>query len=119
MKVNKLTIQINVPAKKVFGLTTSPKNTQKWIDFISYEETNEWPPKLGTVYKNLDKSGVWRDLVITKFEQDKMFIMTNHTTGYNVRYTLNPIGNNTTELEYYEWMDDGERGRNLSQIRSS
>lgn len=107
MKSNKLTIQINRPVHEVFNFVTDPKNTPKWIDFISREKTNEWPPKLGTIYKNQDNSGVWRDLEITEFEQDRMFVMTSHATGYNVRYTLKLVKDGT-KLEYYEWIDKGE-----------
>jgi uncharacterized protein YndB with AHSA1/START domain len=105
---NKLTIKINKPAHDVFEFVTDPANTPKWINFINKEETNEWPVKLGTIYKNQDNSGVWRDLEMTEFEKDKMFVMTNRATGYQVRYSLEVIDDNSTELEYYEWQDNGE-----------
>jgi hypothetical protein len=44
---------------------------------------------------------------MTEFEENKMFVMTNRATGYHVRYTLTQLGNNSTELEYYEWIDNG------------
>ena len=108
MKTHRLTIRINRPADEVFEFVTNPANTPKWIDFISQEETNEWPPKLGTIYKNQDRAGEWRDLEMTAFERDKMFVMSNHKTGYHVRYTLTQLGDGSTEIEYYEWMDNGE-----------
>lgn len=107
MKTQKLTIRIKRPATEVFDFVTDSKNTPKWIDFIAKEETNEWPPRLGTVYHNQDSAGVWQDLEMTEFEQDKMFVMTNRKTGYNVRYTLTPTDSGT-KLEYYEWMDNGD-----------
>ena len=108
MRTHKLTVRINSPATEVFDFVTNPANTTKWIDFISKEETNEWPPKLGTIYKNQDKAGEWRDLEMTEFEQDKMFVMTSRATGYHVRYTLIPVDDGSTELEYYEWVDSGK-----------
>jgi uncharacterized protein YndB with AHSA1/START domain len=108
MTTNKLTIQINRPVKDIFGFVTDPANTPKWIDFITREETDEWPAKLGTIYKNQDSTGKWRNLEMTEFEENKLFVMSNRKTGYNVRYALTPAGNNSTKLEYYEWMDNGE-----------
>jgi len=108
MKTNKLKVQINKPPKEVFDFVTNPVNTPKWIDFIDREETDEWPPKLGTIYKNQDRDGEWRELEMTEFKQDKMFVMTNRATGYQVRYSLTPIGSKSTELEYYEWQDGGK-----------
>ncbi|MEK7096263.1 MAG: SRPBCC family protein [Patescibacteria group bacterium] len=107
MKANKLTIRINRPVEDVFDFVTDPANTPKWIDFIVIEKTNESPPRLGTIYKNQDRSGAWRDIEMTEFEENKMFVMTNSKTGYHVKYTLRPV-NDAAELEYYEWMDQGE-----------
>ena len=108
MREHKLTVRIEVPATKIFDFVVNPKNTPKWIDFIEREETNEWPPKLGTIYKNQGNLGVWQELEMTEFEKDKMFVMTNRKNGYHVRYALVPAENNSTELEYYEWMYKGE-----------
>lgn len=108
MKSNKLTIQINRSAQDIFEYTLNPSNTPKWVDSILEEKTNESPPKLGTIYKNRGEDGVWRELELTKFEPGKMFVLTSHDSGYNVRYTLTPAGDNTAELEYYEWMNKGE-----------
>ncbi|MEI7563640.1 MAG: hypothetical protein WCJ39_08670 [bacterium] len=52
MKENKLTIIINKPINEVFEFSTNPKNTHLWVDSIKEEITNEYPPKMGTIYKN-------------------------------------------------------------------
>lgn len=44
---------------------------------------------------------------MTEFEQDKMFVLSQVGGSYNVKYTFTPVGDGT-ELEYYEWMDEGE-----------
>lgn len=107
LHTNTLKIKINRPVQDVFEFVIDPANTPKWIDFIKEEKTNEWPVKLGTIYKNQDNTGLWRDLEMTEFEPNKMFVMTNRETGYNVRYTLRPLDEGS-ELEYFEWMDSGE-----------
>jgi len=108
MKTSKLTIRVNRPAAAVFSFTLDPKNTPKWIDFIAEERTNEFPPKLGTIYENRGSEGGWRELKMTEFEKDEKFTLHSPASGYNVRYTFTPVSDTETELEYYEWMDDGE-----------
>jgi Polyketide cyclase / dehydrase and lipid transport len=109
MKDLKLAITINKPAKEIFDFTLNPKNTLKWVDFIAVEETNEWPPKLGTVYRNRGADDAdWSELALTEFEQDRLFTMSKTDGSYHVRYTFTPISPDKTELEYYEWTDRSE-----------
>jgi len=107
MKDLKLAIQINKPVKDVFAFVINPKNTSKWINSIVIEQTNEWPPKNGTIYRNQDTSGEWREIEVTAFQQDKMFVM-SEKNGFHIRYTCTALDKNTTELEFYLWMDRGE-----------
>ncbi len=109
MKALKLTIKINKPAREIFDFTLNPNNTPKWIDFITVEETNGWPPKLGTVYRN--RSGAtteWSEFELTEYEPGKSFTLSRKDGTYNVRYVLIPVTPDTTELEYNEWTDQGD-----------
>ena len=109
MKDLKLSITIDQPAKDIFAFALNPKNTPKWIDFISEEETNEWPPRLGTIYRNRgDNEAVWSEFAVTEYEQDRLFTLSKTDGSYHVRYTLSPITPTATELTYYEWTDSGE-----------
>jgi uncharacterized protein YndB with AHSA1/START domain len=108
MKNNKLTITINRPVKDVFAFTVNPANTSKWVASISAEETNEWPVRLGTIYRNRNGDSDWSEYEMTTYEPNKQFVLSKKGDGYNVRYSFTPLDNNITELEYYEWMDKGD-----------
>jgi|SRR3989344_1161068 len=109
MKQNKLTIQINEPVYEVFNFTITPMNTKKWIDSILTEETNEWPVKIGSTYTNQNRqTEIWDEYTVTDYKEFEVFELTSKDKNYHVRYTYKPIKENTTELEYYEWMDNRE-----------
>lgn len=108
MREKKLVIRIDKPASFVFEFTLNPKNTPKWLGSIVKEETNEWPPKLGTIYRNGNREEKWDEYKLTEFVENKMFVMTSKDGNYNVRYKLTPVDENTTDLEYYEWVNEGE-----------
>jgi hypothetical protein len=107
----RLRINIHKPATEVFAFVLDPKNTPKWISFITSETTNEWPAKLGTIYTNTDESGEVCEFELTQFKPDEMFVLSKKSNTYHVRYTLTLLNDEECELEYYEWMDEG----NLAQ----
>lgn len=108
MKDCRLSIKINKSVSEVFEFTTDPNNTPLWVDSIVHEEVNENPVKLGTIYRNKNKEGVWQEYKVTKFEKDKVFVFSQKNSTYHVKYTFFEIDKNTCELEYYEWVDEGD-----------
>lgn len=108
MRENKLIIQIKKSVREVFAFLLNPANSPLWIDSFVREETNEWPVKVGTIYRNQNREGKWAEYTVTAFRENKLFEMTSADKNYHVRYTLRALNNNTTELEYYEWMEERE-----------
>ena len=108
MKDKTLLIRVNKPAQEVFEFTLNPVNTPKWLDSVVKEEINESPVKKGTQYRNQNTQGVWGEYTMKEFKKNEMFEWTKSDNNYHVRYTFKPIDENTTELEYYEWVEEGE-----------
>ncbi len=108
MKENKITVVINKPIEKVFEFTTNPKNTPLWIPSIEKEIAEQYPPKVNTKYKNRGKDSDWDFYKVVEFEENKIFILSDLDENYFVRYTYRKIGDNKTEMEYFEWVKSGE-----------
>ena len=108
MKDNRLTIQIKKPIDEVFSFTITPPNSTLWIKSVIKEETNEWPIRIGTVYKLQNKKGEYSEVIVTALKENKFIEWISKDQVYHCRYTFKTIDKNTTELEYYEWVDEGE-----------
>ena len=104
MQENKITIIINKPIEEVFEFTTNPKNTPLWISFIEEEITEEFPPKIGTIYRNR-RGDSWNESKVIEYEPNKLFKLENDT--FSVRYNYKKITNNSTELVYLESVKQG------------
>jgi len=106
MKQNLLKIIIDRPVEKVFVYTTNPKNTHLWIPSISEEVADEYPPKIGTQYKN--RGTDWDYYRVLEFVTNKIFVLTDLESDYLVRYTYKKLSDNQTEMTYFEEMKTGE-----------
>lgn len=107
MKSNVLTISINKPASEVYDFTINPQNTPLWISSVEVEETNETPVRVGTIYRNKGKNGFWNEYSVTQIEANKLFELTSKNGNYHVRYTYSIVDTSNSELEYFEWVDQG------------
>ena len=108
MKENKVKIIINKSANEVFEFTTDPKNTHLWIVSITEEIADEYPPQIGTNYKNRGVNSKWDFYKVIEFKKNKIFTLTDLDENYHVKYTYKALDNNKTEMEYFEWMRNGE-----------
>lgn len=108
MKNKRITITINKSPTEIYNFYINPKNTPLWIDSIVREETNEWPIRVGTIYRNQNRQGAWTEYVVTKLQPNEVFELRSKDSNYHVKYTHKVIDEITSELEYYEWVDKGE-----------
>jgi uncharacterized protein YndB with AHSA1/START domain len=108
MRENKVKITINRPVEEVFEFTTNPKNTHLWIPSIQEELADEFPPKIGTQYKNRGESFNWDFYRVMEYHPPKIFTLSDLNGDYHVRYTYKKLDDNTTEMEYFEWMEHSE-----------
>lgn len=113
MKDVRHSIVINKPVQQVFDFTLNPENTPKWVDSIVVEQANEWPVKLGSIYRNQHKDGRWSEYEVVAFERDKMFVLKKMDDDFYVEYRLNPGGDHVAELEYRIWKDQGHLPKSL------
>ena len=104
MQENKISIIINKPVEEVFEFTTNPKNTPLWVSFIDEEITDEYPPKIGSVYRNR-RGDSWNDSVVSEFEPNRVFKLENDT--FSVKYSYKKISENETEMQYLECVKQG------------
>jgi hypothetical protein len=107
MKENKISVEINKSVSDIFLFTINPSNTAKWIEGIKKEETNEWPVKVGSIYRNVDTFGKWSVYVLVGLEENRVFELLSENKNYHVRYTYTSISETRSRLEYYEWVDEG------------
>ena len=108
MRENKIIVVIDKPIDKVFLFTTNPQNTHLWIPSISEEVSDEYPPKINTIYKNRGEDNNWDKYKVVDFQKNKVFILSDLNENYFVKYTYRKLDKNKTELEYLEWMTTGE-----------
>jgi hypothetical protein len=108
MNKKTLSVTINKPIAEVFEASINPANTPSWIDTMAEEQTSEWPVTLGTKYKNRGHAGDWTNYTVTKFKENALFELTQDAGDYCVEYIYTAKSNDVTELQYTEWVANGE-----------
>ncbi len=115
MRENKITVVIDKPIDKVFEFTTNPQNTHLWIPSISVEVADEYPPKINTRYKNRGESDNWDEYKVVDIKKNEVFILSDLDENYFVKYTYRKLDDNKTEMEYFEWMTNGELSKPFTE----
>jgi uncharacterized protein YndB with AHSA1/START domain len=87
MKKNKVSVVINKPVSEVFEFTTNLQKTHLWVPSVKEEIAEEYPPKVGTIYKNRDDNNEWRVFKVVEFKPNESFIMTEGKGNFSVKYT--------------------------------
>lgn len=108
MKDNRLKIRINRPVHEVFQFVITPPNSVRWINSVVDEKTNEWPVKVGTVYKLKNENREVSGVIVKQIEPDKMIEWVSEDGNYHCRYVFEPIDKKTSEFNYYERVDKGD-----------
>jgi hypothetical protein len=115
MKENKISIVIYKPVQEVFDFTTNPKSTHLWIETMQEEISDAYPPEVGTIYKNTSNGLDWDFYEVIELEKNKIFTLSDLEDNYHVRYSYKSLDENTTELEYFEWMAQGDLSNPFKQ----
>lgn len=108
MSKKTLTVLVNKPIAEVFEASINPANIPLWISTMAEEQTNEWPVKLGTKYKNRGHTGGWTEYTVSKFKENELFELSEDGGAYQVEYIYKRLGDEATELTYTEWVNGGE-----------
>lgn len=105
---NTLHIIINKNISFVYQYTINPINTHLWISSIYEEVSEQYPPKLWTIYKNKwSIDWEWDNYQVFSIESNKKFSLKSLDSNYNVDYTYEELSPTSTKLTYSEWMDNG------------
>lgn len=108
MKSNKLQIRINKPVADVFTFTITPPNSTKWIPGVVWESTYERPVNIDTIYKLQMSSGENYEVIVTDIKTNEFIEWRSKDGNYHCKYAFKPIDENTTDLEYFEWVGLGD-----------
>lgn len=108
MKDWKSTVIIDAPVSEVFAFTTNPEKTHLWIEGIQKEESSEFPPVLGTTYRNTSDGKDWDEYEVVELQENEVFTLAKKSSPYRVRYSYRKTDSAQTELTYYEWVEEGE-----------
>jgi hypothetical protein len=108
MQTITITIRINRSVRDVFAFTTTPPNSTLWISSFAKEATSEWPIRVGTIYKLENQQGERSEYTVTALKENELFELVSADNNYHVRYTYRSVDDNSSELAYYEWVDQGE-----------
>jgi hypothetical protein len=103
-----LSVLISRPIDSVFEYLIDPAHSPEWIDSFMEESAQPWPPRVGTIYRNLDQVGEWREYTVEAFKPPRHFGLASVATNYHVEYLLSSLGPLSTKLAYHEWVEDGE-----------
>ena len=115
MKENKIAVIVNRQIDEVFEFTTNPQNTHLWIPSISEEVTEKYPPKINTRYKNRGEDDDWNEYKVVDFQKNKIFVLSDLDENYFVKYTYRKLDDNKMEMEYFEWMTNGELSKPFTE----
>ncbi len=75
---------------------------------IMEESSNKYPPAIGTIYKNRGRALAWTQYTVIEFEKDAVFALRASDNNYFVRYTYKKLSETETEMQYLEWVSEGE-----------
>jgi uncharacterized protein YndB with AHSA1/START domain len=113
-KENRISVTIDKPIGTVFEFTTNPKNTHLWFSTISEETAEKYPPEIDTIYRNRGgEDSEWNEYKVVEFQENKVFALSDG--NYTVRYSYRGLEGNKTEMEYWEWVNEGDLTDPLSE----
>lgn len=106
MKSNRLTVVVVKQIAEVYAFTADLKNVPKWQDGVAAVDKDQ-QLGAGSVWRFHYKDGRVVDFDEVASKVNDTFEIVSRDGNHHVRYSFKPLNSYKTEMEYFEWVEEG------------